>query len=73
MLMQVNRESKMNNDMLTTIEDEQLEVVTGGGIGSTIGGALDRLLSGALSLLGSGISAVGGLLSGIGGLLSGGN
>lgn len=63
----------MNNDMLTTIEDERLEVVTGGGIGSAIGSAFDSLLSGALNLLGKSISAVGGLLSGIGGLLTGGN
>lgn len=62
----------MNNEVLMTIEDEQLEMVSGGGIGATIGGAIDKLLSGAVSLLGKGLSAIGGLLSGIGGILQGG-
>ena len=63
----------MNNDMLTTIQDEQLEVVTGGGIGATIGGALDKLFSGALNLIGKTVTTIGGVLSGIGGVLSGSN
>ena len=62
----------MNNEVLMTIEDEQLEVVSGGGIGAAIGGALDKLLSGAVGLIGKGLSAIGGLLSGIGGILQGG-
>jgi hypothetical protein len=61
----------MNNDVLTTIEDEALEVVSGGGIGTAIGSAIDRLLGGAVNLLGRGLSALGGLLSGIGGALTG--
>lgn len=62
----------MKQDMFTTIEDEALEAVSGGGIGSAIGGAIDRVLEGAVGLLGRGLSAIGGLLSGIGGILSGG-
>jgi hypothetical protein len=62
----------MNNEMLTTIQDEQLEVVSGGGIGSTIGGAIDSLLGGAVNLFGRTLSAVGSVFSGIGGWLSGG-
>ena len=62
----------MNNDVLVTIQDETLEHVSGGGIGATIGGLFDRVLGGAVNLVGRGLSAIGGLLSGIGGLLTGG-
>jgi hypothetical protein len=55
--------------MLTTIEDEALEVVSGAGIATTIGTAVDKLLGGALNLLGSGLTAIGGVLTSLGGLL----
>ena len=61
----------MKTDTFVQIQDEALEVVSGAGIGSAIGGAIDRVLGGAFNLLGKGRSAVGGLLSGLGGLLSG--
>lgn len=61
----------MNTEMLTTIEDTALEGVSGGGIGATLGGAVDKVLSFAGDVLGGGLSAIGGVLSGIGGFLSG--
>ena len=54
----------MKTDTFVQIQDEALEVVSGAGIGSAIGGAIDRVLGGAFNLLGKGLSAVGGLLSG---------
>jgi hypothetical protein len=61
------------NDVLVTIQDEELEAVSGGGVFGTIGSALDRVLGGAVNLLGRGLSAIGGVLSGIGGALTGGS
>jgi hypothetical protein len=59
----------MQSDVLTTIEDEALEAVSGGGLLGSIGSTLDKLLSGALHLIGGTLSAIGGVLSGIGGSL----
>jgi hypothetical protein len=61
----------MNNEMLTTIEDSALEAVSGGGIGATIGGAVDHALDLVGGVVSKGLSTVGGALSGIGGFLSG--
>jgi hypothetical protein len=59
----------MRSDMLTTIDEEALEAVSGAGIATTIGTAVDKLLGGALNLLGSTLQYAGSLLSGFGGLL----
>jgi hypothetical protein len=61
----------MNADMLVTIEDEALESVAGGGIGTAIGGAVDRLLSGALGLIGGVLTGLGSALTGLGSFLKG--
>lgn len=61
----------MKVEMLTAIEDEQLEAVSGGGIGRFLGGLLDRVLGTAGHVVGGGLSILGGLLSGIGGALRG--
>jgi len=65
----------MESNMLTTIDDQVLESVSGGGIGSDIGAALGGILDGTVSLfsnlIGSGIAGVGHVLTGLGGILSG--
>ena len=65
----------MQTEMLKTIDDESLEAVSGGGIGSDIGSALGGILDGAFDVLshivGSGLGAVGSVLTGLGGILSG--
>jgi hypothetical protein len=67
-------EMNMQNEMLKTIDDNTLEAVTGGGLGSSIGSALGGILDGATeflgNLLGSGLGAIGGVLTGLGGILS---
>jgi hypothetical protein len=63
---------EMNVEMLTVIEDERLDAVSGGGRGhggGLIGGAL-RLVG---NVVGAGLSLVGNVLSGLGGLLGGGH
>jgi len=65
----------MESNMLTTIDDQTLESVAGGGIGSDIGSALGGILDKTVSffgdLVGSGLAGIGGALTGIGGILSG--
>jgi hypothetical protein len=60
----------MQTEMLKTIDDNALEAVTGGGIGSSIGSALGGILDGAAeflgNLVGSGLGAVGSVLTGLG-------
>ena len=56
----------MNIDSLTTIDDEALESVTGAGIGSTIGSAIDGLLGLAGNVIGGTLDAAGSLLSAFG-------
>jgi len=55
---------------LSTINDSALENVTGGGIGSTIGGYVDQALSAVSEVAGAGFSLFGGLLSGLGDFIS---
>jgi hypothetical protein len=61
----------MKTDMLTTIQDEALEGVSGAGIGSAIGGAIDKVLSGAFNLLGNALTGLGNVLTGLGSFLRG--
>jgi hypothetical protein len=63
--------TQMKKEVLTTIDDEMLEGVAGGGIGRAIGGAVDKVLGLAGNILGAGLSAIGGVLSGLGRALSG--
>ena len=61
----------MKVDMLSAIEDERLEAVSGGGRGHG-GGIIGAALNLVGNVVGGGLSLVGGLLSGLGNLLSGG-
>lgn len=61
----------MKTEMLTTIDDENLDAVSGGGIGRAIGGLFDRALGLVGGVVGGGLSAIGGVLSGLGGLFGG--
>lgn len=60
----------MQNDMLNTIDDQALESVSGGGIGSDLGGLVDKALEAVGELAGSGLSLFGGILSGLGDFIS---
>jgi hypothetical protein len=60
----------MQNDMLNTIDDKALETVSGGGIGSTIGGLVDDALKGVGEAAGGVFSLFGSVLSGLGDFIS---
>jgi hypothetical protein len=69
----------MNNDMLVTIDEENLDSVAGGAtIGGVVGGTIDgalslvgKILKPALGLVGSVVSGAGHLLEGVGGAIGG--
>jgi len=63
--------TQMKKEVLTTIEDEMLDGVAGGGIGRAIGGAIDKVLGLAGNVVGGALSALGGVLSGLGRALGG--
>jgi hypothetical protein len=63
----------MKKEVLTTIDENMLEGVAGGGYGHSSGGGLiGGLLGLAGGVLKAGLGLVGGVLSGLGSLLSGG-
>ena len=63
----------MKIEMLTAIEDDRLDAVSGGGRGHGGGGLIGGALRLVGNVVGAGLSLVGNVLSGLGDALSGGH